>query len=156
LPERAAASGTEDPEAQFSQLLQELRVALPGVQVLLAFLLTVPFDQRFEQLGDIDTAAFTVAVAAAALAVVLLIAPSAQHRVAWRSGRTDYVRLLRLANAEALIGLVGVAVSLAASMYVVVDLIYRQPLAAVIGAALAALIAWLWLVVPLRVRRSSR
>jgi hypothetical protein len=144
--------GEPDPRSdQFKELLQELRVVLPGVQLLLAFLLTVPFDARFELLSDADRALYGVAIVSAVVAVVFLIAPTAQHRIAWWRGAPDYDRLLPLGSTEALLGMAGVAVSTVASAYVVIDFVYHEPVGAAAGALIAALIAWLWLIEPLRI-----
>ena len=148
--------GEPDPKSdQFKELLQELRVVLPGVQLLLAFLLTVPFDSRFELLSDLDVAMFGVAILAAVVAVVFLIAPTAQHRIAWWRGAPDYDRLLPLGSSEALVGMAGVAVSTVASVFVVIDFVYHEPLGAAAAAVVTALVAWLWLVEPLRMGGKS-
>src|SRR5262249_45335549 len=134
--------GEPDPKSdQFKELLQELRVVLPGVQLLLAFLLTVPFDARFELLSDADRALFGVAIVSAVIAVVFLIAPTAQHRIAWYRGTPNYDRLLPLGSTEALLGMAGVAVSTVASVFVVIDFVYREPLGAAAAATITALVA---------------
>lgn len=144
--------GSDDLDQQYRELLQELRVALPGVQVLLAVLLTVPFDQRFEKLGTLDTALFGLAVFAAAVAVVLLIAPTAHHRMVWRSGVKDADRLLATANRETLGGLAAMAVAIALGVYVVSQLAFSSAIAGVTGGLIAVLIAWFWFVEPMRTR----
>jgi hypothetical protein len=150
---------SDDPEPardQFKELLQELRVVLPGVQVLLGFLLTVPFDARFELLADLSKAMFGLAVAAGVVGVVLLIAPTTQHRRAWRSGSPDYGRLLPMATTEALLGMAAVAISMVAGTFVVFDLVYHAPLAGLVAGVLVAFIAWLWFLTPVGTSDSHR
>jgi hypothetical protein len=148
----ADSRDTDTPEQQFRDLLQELRIMLPGVQILLAFLLTVPFDQRFELLSELDKVTYAVAVVAGIVAVVLLIAPTAQHRIAWARGAPDYPQLLGLASKEALGGLGAVAASSVASGFVVFDLVFHEPVAAAVAAAAIALFVGFWLILPLRLR----
>src|SRR4051794_33171551 len=97
----------EDPTArhhrQLIELLNELRVGLPGVQVLFAFLLTVPFTQRFSQLDGIQRDIYFLAVLATALATTFLIAPSSYHRLRWR--QHDKARMLETSNRLAIIGI---------------------------------------------------
>ena len=99
--DRAArsASGLDD-EADRSELrdryyglLQELRVVVTGVQVLLAFLLTVPFTQRFSQLDDSELAWFGAALVSAIFSVVAFVTPTAMHRYGKRTARGDRLRL---------------------------------------------------------------
>jgi hypothetical protein len=141
-----------EQEQQFRDLLQELRVMLPGVQILLAFLLTVPFDARFEILSDVDRYVFGIAVLAGVVSVALLIAPTAQHRIAWWRGTPNYDRLLPVGSSEALAGLAATGVASVASGFVVFDLVFHQPLAAAAGAFIAASFVGLWLLLPLRMR----
>src|SRR5438552_11062818 len=85
------------------ELLNELRVALPGVQVLFAFLLAVPFANGFPKLGRFDRDVFHAAFVAAALSTVLLIAPSSYHRLRWR--HHDKERMLRVSKVLTIVGL---------------------------------------------------
>ncbi len=140
------------PDDQYKELLSELRVALPGVQVLLAVLLTVPFDPRFERLTPLDRVLFGGGILGAGLACVLLIAPTIHHRLTWRTGVRDMERLVVVANREVIAGVAAMAVSIALAVFVVVDLIAEMPVAGAVGAAVALLMAWLWAVEPLRSR----
>ena len=97
-------SADERANRELMELLNELRVALPGVQVLFAFLLTIPFSQRFTELDANDKRVYFWAVLATAGATLCLIAPTADHRLRFRSGVKE--QLLRVANALALVGLV--------------------------------------------------
>jgi predicted neutral ceramidase superfamily lipid hydrolase len=150
-----AKDGEESPaqraDRELIELLNELRVALPGVQVLFAFLLTVPFSQRFGELDATDRRVYFTAVIATALATVLLIAPSAHHRVRFRSGVKE--QLLQVANVFAAVGLVLVAVAMSAVTYVVTGQLYSGTVPAVVAACLAGAFFVVWFVVPFAYRR---
>src|ERR671915_2552323 len=89
-------------DRELMELLQGLRVVMPGVQVLLAFLLTAPFQQRFAQLPGSLRNAYFASIACATLATAFLIAPSAQHRLLFRTREKE--RLLRIGNQLAIVG----------------------------------------------------
>jgi ACR3 family arsenite efflux pump ArsB len=153
----AVQEDDEQPnEKQFSELLQELRVGLPGVQVLLAFLLVVPFNSGFSQLDDRDRAIYGIAVLAAAVATIFLIAPSAHHRFAWPLSSGGYEALLRIGAIEARIGLIALGIAVTASVFVVADLVYGSPVSVVAAVVLAILLVVFWIAVPLATRRSQR
>src|SRR6187431_1791091 len=130
---------------ELMELLQELRVVIPGVQVLLAFLLTAPFQQRFAQLPGSMRNAFFASIACATLATAFLIAPSAHHRLRWRAGEKD--RLVRVGNRMAIIGTVFLVAAIVLALYVVTDVLFATGLA--VWTALAALVVFgaLWYVV---------
>src|SRR5579871_6762099 len=117
-PARTVARDDDDPEGISSErinrnradLLQELRVAALGVQMLFGFLLALPFYARFSELGSSQRDLYRVSVLAAAAATALLISPVAYHR--WVFRRHQKAKLVKLANVEALLGLAMVAVSL--------------------------------------------
>jgi hypothetical protein len=133
------------------ELLNELRVALPGVQVLFAFLLTIPFSQRFAELDANDKRVYFWAVLATAGATLCLIAPSAHHRLRFRSGVKEH--LIRVANAFTLVGLALLAFAISAATYVVTDLIYPGTLPRVVAGGLAGAFVLVWFLVPLLYRR---
>jgi uncharacterized protein DUF6328 len=150
------ASGTSDPQRldrELGELLQELRVTLPGVQVLFAFLLTVPFSQRFTEVTGTEKKVFVASLIGAAIASALLIAPSAFHRILFRDRDKEW--LVLRANALAIAGTVFLAVSMSCALYLVADVLYGSTFAAAIAAGLAAVFVSLWYVVPL-VRRARR
>jgi hypothetical protein len=142
--------GEETPEERANrellELLNELRVALPGVQVLFAFLLTVPFTQRFGDLGDGDRRVYFAAVVATAAATLLLIAPTAHHRLRFRSGVKEH--LLRVSNILAVAGLALLAFAITAVTYIIADMLYAGTAAAITAACLAGAFALVWFVVP--------
>ncbi len=143
-------SRKERANRELIEMLNELRVALPGVQVLFAFLLTVPFSFGFSEVSDFQRRAYFVTLVASALASGLLIAPAAQHRVLFR--QHDKENLLRRANRYATAGVAVLAIAIIAAVILVLDFIYGRTTALVTGGILAALLAWWWLALPLRQR----
>jgi Family of unknown function (DUF6328) len=145
----------EDPgeraNRELLELLNELRVALPGVQVLFGFLLGIPFTQRFGILDSTDRKLYLAAVLATAAATLCFIAPTAHHRLRFRSGVKE--QLLKVANVFAIAGLVLLAFAISASTYVVTDVFYGGSLPPVVAAGLAAAFAVAWFVVPVFYRR---
>jgi hypothetical protein len=118
---------------------------------MFAFLLTVPFTQRFEQLQDLRRDAYFATFVCTALATVLLIAPSAQHRLLFRHHQKE--ELLLRANRLAISGLTMLALAIAGTVFLITDLLFDTGGAAGAGAGIAGVIAWWWYVVPLRKRR---
>src|SRR5690349_23693414 len=100
----------ERADRNLSDLLQELRVALPGVQVLFAFLLTVPFTNRFDQLSGVEEKLYFGVLICTALATVLLTAPTVGHRILFRRQQKEY--LVTVANNLSLVGLLLLAISI--------------------------------------------
>ena len=144
----------ERVDRELLELLNELRVALPGVQFLFAFLLVVPFSQGRDELTDFQRAVYFVALLAAAVATGLLIAPAAQHRVLFR--QSDKEQLLQRSNYSALGGLVVLVVAICASLLLVIDTLFSRSLAwAATGAVAALLLVW-WLAVPFWRRSQTR
>ena len=129
------------------ELLNELRVALPGVQVLFAFLLAVPFTQRFAETTELQRDTFMVALLSTLAGSVFLIAPTAYHRLRFRD--RDKEALLKISNAFAIVGVGFLAVGMTAVVFLVTDLIYEGTVTALVTAATAALFAAVWFVLPL-------
>jgi hypothetical protein len=128
-------------------LLQELRVVLPGVQVLMAFLLTVPFAQRFSSLDGAGRVFFLVALVASVLSVISLLAPTAYHRFGDRRNRSHRLRMgIRLTR----VGLGFLAISLLSALTVVMRFIYGDVEAIIVVGVCAAAMVVLWLIVPIR------
>ena len=134
-------------DRNLDELLQELRVASIGVQVLFAFLLGLPFTDRFSTLDDWQRDLYVVDLVLAAAATCFLIAPVAQHRLTFRQHRK--ATLLRHANWYAIIGLVTVAAAVCGSVLLVVSVLDVGPVAVVVTAGLAGLFAVLWFVIPI-------
>jgi hypothetical protein len=129
------------------ELLNELRVALPGVQVLFAFLLIVPFSQGFERMTELQRDVYFVAVLATALSTLLLIAPSAMHRIEWR--QRDKEALLQMSNVLAIAGTVFLALGMTAVLFLITDVLFAGGAAALVTGVAAGLFAFVWFVVPL-------
>jgi predicted neutral ceramidase superfamily lipid hydrolase len=134
------------------ELLNELRVALPGVQVLFAFLLAVPFSQRFEQTTDLQRDTYMVALLSTLAGSVFLIAPSAYHRIRFRD--RDKEALLQISNVFAIVGMVFLAVGMTSVVFLVTDVIFKGGVTAVVTSLTAGLFALVWFVLPLA-RKSS-
>jgi hypothetical protein len=133
-------------DRELGELLQELRVALPGIQVLFAFLLTVPFSQRFPQVTSPQKGAYFVAFLCAAAATAFFIAPTAYHRILWREHDKEF--LLRVANVLTLVGTVFLAVAVVSAVFVITDLLFRGGTSIVVTTAAGLLFAALWYVLP--------
>lgn len=139
---------TDERRARESgELLQELRIILPGVQILFAFLLMVPFSARFTDVTATQRYVFFGTLLLTAIATAFLIAPSAHHRVLWR----QHVREERLqsANRLALAGLACLLAAMAGAVYLVSGVIFGSPVAAAASAAIAGLFLYLWFVQPM-------
>ena len=130
------------------ELLNELRVALPGVQVLFAFLLAVPFANGFPKLSAMQRDVFFAAFIATALSSVLLIAPSSYHRLRWR--QQDKERMLVVSNALTIAGLACLAVAITCAVFVITDFLFHRAWAAVFTALVALAFLVLWYGLPLR------
>jgi len=153
-PDRPGETAAERADRNFVELLQGLRVAVTGVQVLFAFLLTVPFSQGFEKIGPFDRSLFYVTLVSAALASLFFIAPVAQHRILFQQDMKQY--LVRRSNRYGLIGTVALAVSMTSATLLVVDYIFGGFLPALTATGTAALAIWLWFIEPLTNRRKNQ
>src|SRR5215210_1576364 len=123
----------ERADRNLSDLLQELRVALPGVQVLFAFLLTVPFTQRFDDLTRFQERLYFAVLVSVALATILLVAPSAGHRLLFRRQQKEY--LVTVANNLTIAGLALLALSMCGAIALISDFLFGTA-TAVISTAL--------------------
>jgi hypothetical protein len=135
------------------ELLNELRVALPGVQVLFAFLLTVPFTQRFATLTETQETVYYATLLATTASALLLMAPSAHHRINFRQQEKQYI--VFLANRLTIAGLALLAGSMSGVVWLITDLLYGSTATAIATAVTAAAFAVLWYVIPI-VRRARR
>jgi hypothetical protein len=141
----------EDPEERISreliELLNELRVALPGVQVLFAFLLAVPFAQGFRMTTEFQRALFFTVLCFTAISSVLLIAPSAWHRLRFR--QRDKERILRVSNRMSIVGVGFLAAAMTGAVMLLADFIYSSTLAIISGVIAALLFGLFWYLLPL-------
>ncbi len=135
------------------ELLQELRVAGLGVQVLFGFLLALPFSTRFAQLHLWQRGLYTAILVASAVATALLLGPVAYHRLVFRRRQKEH--LIRAANAMAIGGLVAVAVAVAGTVLLVVSYVDKTVTGAVVGACAAVLFGGLWFAFPLARRERA-
>jgi hypothetical protein len=143
----------EDLDRELIELLNELRVALPGVQVLFAFLLVVPFSNGWERVTAFQRDVFFSAFLCAAVSTVLLIAPSAIHRLRWRA--RDKEHILVTSNRLAIAGTAFLAAGMAAVVLLISDILFGATWAAATAAAVGALFGWFWYGTPL-LRRAYR
>jgi len=137
-------------DRNLADLLQEMRVALTGVQILFAFLLTLPFAARFDQTGPRDHAVYVVTLLASAAASALLLAPVSFHRRVFRQGRKD--QLVRSASRLAQAGLACVLVAVVGAVFVVMDVIVGLAGAIAAAAGVAVMFVSLWYALPMRAR----
>ena len=144
----------EDLDRELIELLNELRVVLPGVQVLFAFLLAVPFATGWQKVTDAQTWAYMVALVATAVGSILLIAPSAYHRLRWREG--DKEQMLRTSNRLAIAGTVCLAVGMTAALFLVTDIVFHWAFTIVLTTLVGAAFAWFWYGLPLMRRVEQR
>lgn len=134
-------------DREVDELTSELRTVIPGVTVLLAFLLTVPFAAAFPELGTVQEAAYFTAFLATALSVVFLVGESAYHRL--RGKPYDKAVLLRTATRQTVTALALLAVALGAVVFLVTDVLYGSWVSVPLTAALLALAVVTWFGVPL-------
>ena len=135
-------------DRNLQEFLGELRVALPGVQVLFAFLLVVPFNQRFGEITSFQKAVYFVTLLLTAAAAVCLIAPTAQHRVEFR--RQHKEQIMMMANRLAILGLGFLAVAMTGAILLITDLLYGSTTTIVVTIAVGLAFAVLWYVIPVR------
>ncbi|TFV59452.1 sodium:proton antiporter [Mycobacterium sp. PS03-16] len=141
-------------DRNWAGLLQELRVAQTGVQVLTGFLLTLPFQQRFTQLGDGARLVYLVTVACSIGSTVLLVAPVSMHRVLFRRHRLDV--LVASSHLCAMWGLLLLGLTLAGVAAVIFDAVLGPASAWAAGVLTLVALTSFWLVLPVRERRDRR
>jgi Family of unknown function (DUF6328) len=129
-------------DRELIELLNELRVALPGVQVLFAFLLVLPFQQRFEQVSERNRDVYFIAFMAALVATALLIAPSVYHRIRFRDSDKEW--LLQMSNRLALAGTFFIAVAMLCTVFLITDVLFGGWQAALATLAAAVVFGGLW------------
>ena len=137
------------------EFLNELRVALPGVQVLFAFLLIVPFQVGFAQVSQIARNVYFVGLVSSAIAIVFLIAPVSYHRLNLRRGTAEKEELLLTSNRLALFGTAFLGIGIVCSLFVVTDLLFGTAAALLLVLAAAVVIIGLWFGLPIQRRRSG-
>ena len=143
----------ERADRNMNELLQELRVAIPGVQVLFAFLLAVPFQQRFAQVTSFQEKTYFAVRLLSAAATAFLISPSAYHRLNFAQG--DKPHIVEVASRLSVIGLLLLALAMIGAVMLVTDLMFESTTVTITTAAAGLVFAFLWFVMPLA-RRMQR
>ena len=133
-------------DRELIELLNELRVALPGVQVLFAFLLVVPFSQGFARVTPTQKGVYFAAFLCTTITTVLLIAPTTYHRLRWREH--DKEHMLRMSNKLVIAGMIFLASALGCVVFFITDFLYSD-LTALTTALAAGLFVWFWFGLPL-------
>ena len=147
----------EDPQERTAreliELLQELRIVIPGVQVLFAFLLTVPFSQGFTKLDSLQRGVFFATLLCTAAATALLIAPSSHHRLLFRQGVRE--QRVQMGNVLAILGLAFLVPAMVGVLFVITDLMFGLVAAIVVTILVALGFVLLWFVLPLPYRQND-
>jgi peptidoglycan/LPS O-acetylase OafA/YrhL len=141
-------------DRNLEELLQELRVALPGVQVLFAFLLVVPFNQRFADITSFQSTVYFITLLLATAASACLIAPTAHHRIEFR--QQDKKRIVFTATKLAVVGLAFLAAAMTGAVILVTDFLYHETMVWITAVAAATLFTGLWFAWPLKRLLDSR
>lgn len=149
-PSGRVESEEERLDRNLGELLQELRVALPGVQVLFAFLLAVPFQGRFAEITSFEEKVYFATLLCTAISAALLISPTAYHRLTFHLQQKR--QLIVLANRLAIAGLAFLALAMTGAILLITNLLFGGVAAAVFSAAALAMFAVLWGLPPLRRR----
>jgi hypothetical protein len=138
----------EKLERELERLLEEVRVALPGVQILFAFLFAVPFANGFQDVTPVQTRVYFVSFVAALAASIFLIAPTSYHRLRFRR-HDDPERMVRTANVFSLVGLAFLAIALTAATFFVTDFVFSTAASIAVTAVMGALLVGVWYAIPL-------
>jgi|SRR5215218_3170797 len=148
-------SGRDETEQErldrnLGELLQELRVALPGVQVLFAFLLAVPFQQGFEEVTSFQKDVYFATLILTAISATMLISPSAYHRITFRYQQKR--RLVYYSNRFAIIGLVFLALAMTGAILLITDVLFSTAAAFVTAGLALCVFGFFWFAMPLQRR----
>jgi hypothetical protein len=145
-PSKERARSDEDEaerlDRELIELLNELRVVMPGVQLLFGFLLTVPFQQRFSTVDDFQRDVYFVTLLLTAASAAFLMAPSAFHRLTFREGQKPY--LVRLATRQTIVGMALLGLAMNGAILLLTDLLFHALTVAITCGAMASLFFWLW------------
>ncbi len=133
-------------DRELMELVNELRVALTGVQILFAFLLTVPFTQRFAKVTEFQRHLFFATLLSASVSVLLLIAPTARHRLLFR--QHDKEKIVSSSNRFSIAGLAFLAAAMTGAVMLITDLLFKETMVTWVTAILAALFVVMWFVMP--------
>jgi hypothetical protein len=134
-------------DRQMIELLNELRIALPGVQILFGFLLTVPFAQGFQRVTDTQKGLFYATLLCTTVSTICFIAPSATHRLRFHKGDRQYV--IETANKYTIYGLIFLAVAIILALVMITDVLYAGTAVFAFPAVVALALVTVWFVRPL-------
>jgi hypothetical protein len=151
--ERHPETGREETEDErvdrnLQEMLGELRVALPGVQVLFAFLLVVPFNQRFTEVTQFQKTVFFVTLLCTTASTLCLIAPTTHHRLEFRQQHKQ--EIVSTGNRVVILGLLLLAVAMTGAVMLITDFLYGSTTTVVASAAVGAAFLLIWYAIPLR------
>jgi uncharacterized protein DUF6328 len=154
----SGADGRDESEADrldrnYGELLQELRVAETGVQILFAFMLSIAFQQRFQTLDDAQRTIYVITLLFCTLSIALLVAPVAFHRLVFRQGLKD--ELVTITNRLALAGTSFLLLAVLGGVLLIFDYVVGRGFAVVVTTVLAVLFVSLWVVLPLSRRHEE-
>jgi predicted membrane channel-forming protein YqfA (hemolysin III family) len=147
-------SEQERLDRNLNELLQELRVAIPGVQVLFAFLLTVPFQQNFTKINNFQRDVYFATLISTAISAILLMSPTAYHRLTFRYQQKR--KLVFYSNRFAIFGLIFLACAMTGAIVLVTDVLFSTTAMLVTSALTVTMILVLWFALPLRRRLSLK
>ena len=153
MGQRIEESEQDKSRRQLSELLQELRVALPGVQVLFAFLLTVPFTQGWSRVTEFQQNLYFACLLSSAAATAFLIAPSAIHRLDFERG--DKPRIVQVSNTLTIIGLTFLALAVVGVVCLISDVLFDGWTVVMYTAATGVVFLSLWYTLPLMMRSNK-
>jgi hypothetical protein len=139
-------SEAERLDRNWNEILQELRVTQTGTQILTGFLLTIPFQQRFTELDDVQRTIYLVLVAFAALATILALAPVSIHRTLFRQGAKP--QIVAVTNRLLIGALISVAITLIGTSWLIFDVVVGHPAGITAGIVTALLTASAWFALP--------
>jgi Family of unknown function (DUF6328) len=137
----------EKQDRQMIELLNELRIALPGVQILFGFLLTVPFAQGFKKVNGFEKGLFYATLLCTAASTICLIAPSATHRLRFHKGDRAYV--IETAHTYTIAGLAFLALAIVGALVMITDVLYNGAVVFVFPVLIALLLGAIWFARPL-------
>jgi hypothetical protein len=147
MPEPSPAQPDED----LSDLLNEIRLLLPGTLLLVAFLIALPFNTGYTRVSQFDNAVYVALFLCAILSLLLFAAPAAQHRL--MSPLRDRAAFKRSVNRQVIIGLVPLSAAITLAAYLVISDVVNTLVAAIVAGIVGLAIALLWWIVPLSRRR---
>ena len=154
MGQRVEESTQEKGHRQLIELLNELRVALPGVQVLFAFLLTVPFTQGWSRVTSFQQNLYFACLLCSAVATAFLIAPSAIHRIDFEQG--DKARIVHVSNLLAIAGLLFLLLAIVGVVWLITDVLYGGSVVVGFTVGIAGVFIALWYGLPLLLRVTKK